>query len=72
MAKITTKEHQAYMPGSQGPFRCDHCEYFSGTNRCNNKKIVAYAINHKFGLELESAGFAKVDPAGCSDEFKKK
>lgn len=23
-----------YMDGDQGPFRCDHCEYFSKPNSC--------------------------------------
>lgn len=28
------QEAVVYMSGRQGPFRCDHCEYFSAPNRC--------------------------------------
>lgn len=31
----TSKESVVYMDGDQGPFRCDHCEYFIPPNACN-------------------------------------
>lgn len=64
-----TKGHQVYMPGKNGPFRCDHCVYYVGTNQCNNQKIVALAHNKQFGLYMLGR-FAAVDPGGCSDEFE--
>jgi len=70
--KIKISEHQAYMPGTEGPFKCKNCEYYAGTNACNNDKIISYAENEKFGLKLNPSGLAVVDPNGCSDEFKKK
>lgn len=33
----TSKASVVYMDGDKGPFRCDHCEYFSKPNGC---KIV--------------------------------
>jgi D-arabinose 1-dehydrogenase-like Zn-dependent alcohol dehydrogenase len=63
--------HQVYMPVQKGPFRCDHCEYYRSTNRCDNSTIIGYATLGKFGLSLVD-GKAKVDPGGCSDEYEPK
>ena len=30
----TSKAVVVYMDGDKGPFRCDHCEYFSKPNGC--------------------------------------
>jgi hypothetical protein len=30
----TSQASVVYMTGDQGPFRCDHCEYFSAPNGC--------------------------------------
>lgn len=56
-----------YQPPSQGPFRCDNCEYFSTKNGgdCSHKAVIKELGNIK--------GFpdrAKVDAAGCCNHFK--
>jgi hypothetical protein len=63
--------HQVYMPGSKGPFRCDNCEYYISKNTCNQSKIINYAKKGMFGLTMIGEN-ARVDPNGCSDEFKRK
>jgi hypothetical protein len=70
VAKITTRKHQAYMSGKEGPFRCDNCEYYVSSS-CNNKTVISWAKQGLYGLSLVGE-LAKVDPEGCSDEFKKK
>jgi hypothetical protein len=69
--KLKMSEHQVYMNEKKGPFRCDNCEYYGSTNHCNNDVIVQLAYDGKFGLYIDN-GHAWVDPAGCSDEFKRK
>lgn len=59
------------MPASEGPFRCDNCEYYISKNSCNNEHIVQLAKRGRFGLSMNGEN-AKVDPNGCSDEFEKK
>lgn len=67
------KEHQGYLPGDEGPFRCDHCEYYSGQNRCRNTAVIQWAKEHRFGLKCdEASGKAVVQPDGCCDFFEKK
>lgn len=63
--------HQVYMPQQNGPFRCDHCEYYVGPHACANRTIIGLAGAGKFGLAL-NRGRAVVDPGGCSDEFEPK
>ena len=68
--KISLVEHQVYMNGKQGPFKCKNCSYYSN-HSCNQDNIVALAKEGKFGLRL-NGDVATVDPEGCSDYFKKR
>lgn len=63
--------HQVYLPEEEGPFRCDHCEYFEQGNKCNQKNIIDYARHKMYNLTLSSDGLANVDPGGCSDYFER-
>ena len=65
------KGHSVYMGADAGPFRCDHCEYYPSAGRCNNRIIIGYAKDKKFGLSM-SGTLAVVNPGGCSDEFQPK
>ena len=69
--KLTLKGHQAYMDASQGPFRCDNCEYYPTANTCNNKKVISWAERGLYGLTMNGSN-ARVEPGSCSDEFKRK
>lgn len=71
MAKsIITKQHQVYMSGDNGPFKCSNCEYYVADNTCDQKDIIKLAGEGKFGLSLQESGNAEVDPDGCSDYFE--
>ncbi len=65
----SASDHQVYMGGKSGPFRCDHCEYYEAANRCNNGHIIQLANQRQFGLTMMGA-FARVEPGGCSDYFE--
>ncbi len=67
----SVNDHQVYMGGKAGPFRCDHCEYYVGANACNNRQIIRLASQRSFGLTMHGA-LARVDPGGCSDYFDPK
>lgn len=70
--KLSTKEHKVYLPGTSGPFRCDHCEYYIGKNSCNQENIIAFAKKGTFDLKMNHDLTAHVDPNGCSDYFERK
>jgi hypothetical protein len=67
--KMTTKKHVGYMDASYGDKRCDNCEYYPAKGECNNKVVIGWAEEGKWNLKMLPNGNAKVDPAGCSDEF---
>lgn len=70
--KLSMKEHQVYMDGSNGPFRCDNCEYYVGKNSCNEEHIISLAKKGKFGLTVNGDLTAHVTPSSCSDYFHPK
>lgn len=54
-----------YMGPEDGPFRCDHCEYFKdGT--CGNEEML------KLSKRAKSNGRVKVDAGGCCIYFEEK
>lgn len=55
-----------YQPPSQGPFRCDNCEYFSGGYKCNKPQVVK-----ELGAIPGFPDKAKVEPDGCCNFFEK-
>lgn len=57
--------HRAYLPASQGPFRCDRCEHYAKPDRCEEPHIVTL-------LGAVEPGLAQVDAGGCSDYFEKR
>jgi hypothetical protein len=66
--------HHIYMPESDGPFRCDHCEYYPQRDRCNNRIIFGYAERGERGLSKDMivGNLVKVQPGSCSDEFERR
>lgn len=71
MLQSMPKGHIPFLKGKEdGPFRCDHCEYYSD-HSCNNKFIIGFAKKGLYGLKLVD-GKAAVDPSDCSDYFEKK
>jgi hypothetical protein len=66
-------EHHVYLPADAGPFRCDHCTYYSRSMRCDNQVILARAKAGQGGLSRDMVtadGLVMVDAGGCSDEFE--
>ena len=43
MSKVSQKS-VVYMRGDEGPFRCDHCEYFGSPSSC---RVVSGTIDPK-------------------------
>lgn len=66
-------EHEGFLRGkTDGPFRCDHCQYYiAGRGVCQHVIVVGWAKEHKYGLELVDKKYAKVNPDDCSDYFKR-
>ena len=56
-------DHQVYMPSTEGPFRCDHCNYYQAVGQCTHPKIIQL-------LGAGADGAAAVDPGGCSDYYE--
>lgn len=56
---VNDPKHQVYQPAKEGPFRCDHCEYYVGPERCRKPEIVAL----RQGM---------VEPGACCDYFEKR
>lgn len=59
LALLRVEDHKVYLPGSRGPFRCDHCEYYVEAYRCGHPEII----------KLRQGA---VEPDGCSDFFQSK
>ena len=55
---MSVPKHDVYQDADQGPFRCDHCEYFSAPNKCSHPEIIKL----RRGV---------VKPASCCDYFEK-
>jgi hypothetical protein len=53
-----------YLPPSQGPFSCSHCQHLV-SGGCNQKEVIA-------ALGANKSGLATVEPSGCCNEFEKK
>jgi hypothetical protein len=58
----------SYQPASEGPFRCDHCEYQTDL-QCRKPEVL------KEARELRGLGWhaktVAVDAAGCCNFFEK-
>ncbi len=50
--------HDIYAPASEGPFRCDHCEYFKAPTTCTKPEIIRLRQG-------------KVQAGACCDYFEK-
>jgi hypothetical protein len=59
-------ENPAYMPGSEGPFRCGNCEYFTEEDNeqgtCDKEEMC----------KAQGKSPAEVEFRGCCNYFEKK
>lgn len=53
-----------YMGPDQGPFLCQHCEYYSDPGRCNNPSVV-----QELGPSQDDPSTADVDAQGCCNLY---
>ncbi len=51
----------AYMGPEDGPFRCDHCDYFTAPDACRHPAVIR---------ELGGTTHARVSPAGCCNHYE--
>lgn len=56
----------AYLPPSEGPFRCDNCEYYPSEGRCRKPEIIK-----ELGA-IPGTKLARVEAAGCCNFYDKK
>lgn len=60
----------AYMPPSEGPFECEHCQFYVLPSHCIKPQVVQELGAAKDGPP--GAQVAKVDAHGCCNFYKKK
>lgn len=62
MVRTPANTPAAYQPPSEGPFSCDHCEYYRDPGQCRKPQVIQ---------ELGGTSMASVQAKGCCNFYER-